>query len=107
MNYFRTLLNKDSLVFGIIAGIAVFAFGTLLILGLNYLAVKIASLNHGLKSDVVIIIGIALNILAMRVYFLKESTHTTAKGILFVSFVLIITFFALIKGHDFFPEYFI
>jgi hypothetical protein len=107
MNYIKTLLNKDGLVFGIIVGISVFVTGIILILGLNYLVVKAASLNHGLKSDFAVLIAVALDILAMRVYFLKETTHTTAKGILFVSFILIICFFAFIKGHGILPEYFI
>jgi hypothetical protein len=107
MNNIKIWLTKDNIIFGIFLGLTIFCIGFGLIYLVNFLIVKLASLNHGIRADVNVILAIALNVLSLSYYFRNVETHKTARGILFVTFLLVVIFFTLFRNWSSFPGYFI
>jgi hypothetical protein len=89
----RTMLKKDLYVFGfglgILTPVALFA----LIYGLNYLLVLMGIAHFYLDLQTHLFISLFGNLLPIRYYFVNLTYDKTGRGILFVTFVIVLLFF--------------
>jgi len=88
------MLKKDHFVFGILIGLVIPVLLYALILLINYLLVNAAVTYIYLERKPHILISIAGNLLPIRYYFVNLKSDKTGRGILLVTFILIILFFA-------------
>jgi len=93
-------LMKDSLSFGIMLGLiipvpaALFFAGTLRLVQYNF-----HFLSRVRDADI-LLLGIAVNLLVMRFYFVKFKLADTGKGIMLVSVLMVILFFVFLKNSS-------
>ena len=88
------LLNKDSHLTGIIIGLILPIIGFILAFGLTTLIDFIGHTYLNLYLKEFQMIGIAFNLWPIRYYFVKKKHELTGRGILLVTFIYIIAFFA-------------
>jgi hypothetical protein len=87
------MLKKDHYVFGlglgILTPIALFA----LIFGMNFLLVQIGIAHFYLDLQTHLFISLFGNLLPIRYYFVNLTYDKTGRGILFVTFMIVLVFF--------------
>lgn len=88
------MLKRDHFVFGIFIGLIIPVMLYALILLINYLLVNAAVTHIYLERKSHILIGIAGNLLPIRYYFVSLKFDKTGRGILLITFILLILFFA-------------
>ena len=90
MNFIKT----DHYAFGLAVGIAIpgILFG--LILGINYFLVAIGVARFYLDLQTHVFISIFGNLLAIRYYFVTLKYDKTGRGVLLITFVVVLLFFA-------------
>ena len=91
MEFFK----KDHIIFGSALGlfIPVFIFG--LILLINYFLIQAGMVQVYLDRKIDLLIGITGNLVPIRYYFVNLKFEKTGRGVLLVTFILFISFFAL------------
>lgn len=89
------MLKKDHYIFGIMMGILtpVLVYGA--ILGINYLLLVIDVARFFLDDETHVLISLAGNLLPIRYYFVNLTFDKTGRGVLLITFVLILLFFAV------------
>ncbi|MBM3435334.1 MAG: hypothetical protein FJY07_03845 [Bacteroidetes bacterium] len=89
------MLKNDHLLFGILIGLIlpVMIFGMIYLV--NYFLVNSGVTSYFINRKALVLIGIAGNVIPIRYYFVNARLDKTARGILLVTFVMIILFFAL------------
>jgi len=90
-----TYLKSDSLLLGIIVGIVFpgIIYGILHLLNVSF--PNPATKYTFLKESTIQILGIAVNALTLRFYLIKLKADKTGRGIMLVTFIMAILFFAL------------
>ena len=92
------MFNRNSLWLGIVIGIAM----PLILYGLMYLVLLLY--NHYAEGEVILnermlqIIAPVANLLFIRYYFVTRKYEDTGRGVLLVTFVYVISYFAINWG---------
>ena len=88
------MLNKDHYIFGLGIGLVVPALLFGIILFMNYILVElgIAKLYFDLQTH--ILVSFFGNLLPIRYYFVNLAYDKTGRGVLLVTFILVLAFFA-------------
>lgn len=95
---FRKIVNTlrtDSMLTGVVLGIALplVAFG--LLVGLNALLEVLSGKDEVIKMATIALVSIFANLFTLRHYLVKLKQDRTGRGIMLVTFVLAIAYFAL------------
>ena len=87
------VLKKDHYLFGLIIGIAlpVFVFGAILLFNLILMQIGVAHFYLDLETH--ILISFFANLLPIRYYFVNLTFDKTGRGVLLITFVVILLFF--------------
>jgi hypothetical protein len=93
-------LMKDSLSFGIMLGLLIPVPAALFFAAvLRLVQYNLHSLSYVRDADI-LLLGIAVNLVVMRFYFMKFKLADTAKGIMLVSVLMGILFFVFLKNSS-------
>lgn len=89
------MIKKDHYIFGLAVGIIVpiLLFGFILLM--NYFLILIDVAKFYLDLQTQILISLFGNLLPIRYYFVNLKMDKTGRGVLLITFVLILAFFAL------------
>ena len=90
----KKILHRDSLLFGIILGIGL----PLILFGILYAVSTIfspAGSGYLIKLSTIILVSVLPNLFVLRYYLLKLNLDKTGRGILLVTFILAIGYFAV------------
>lgn len=91
---------KDSLPFGLMLGLIIPVPAALFFAGL----LRLVQYNFHFLSRVrdadILLLGIALNLVVMRFYFVKFKLADTGKGIMLISVAMVILFFLFLKNSS-------
>lgn len=90
------MFKKDSFLFGIIIGLVL----PLIIFGIFFLINKLLvnSFNFAeIKRNTVVLVSVFSNLLPIRLYFVNLKMDKTGRGILGITFFLMILFFIFIR----------
>ncbi len=85
--------NRDSFVFGLIIGLLIPAIGFVVFYLMDMLAQSLFSKDQICKTTIMQLVSFALNLLAIRYYFVNLKFEKTGRGVLFVTFIYLILFF--------------
>lgn len=88
--------KKDSHVFGAIIGLFLPVVTFILFHFVSKLIMMGINVDLSVYSFAVKLLGIAMNLLPMRYYFVKLKMELTGRGILLVTFIYLIVYFWLI-----------
>jgi hypothetical protein len=88
-------LKKDSFILGLILGITIplFLFG--LILMINFIIIQIGVTPIYLDRKIHVLISLTGNLLPVRYYFVTLKYDKTGRGVLLITFLLMMLFFVL------------
>lgn len=91
---------KDSLPFGLLLGLIIPVPATLIFAGI----LRLVQYNFHFLSRVrdadILLLGIAVNLVVMRFFFVKFKLADTGKGIMLVSVAMVILFFLFLKNSS-------
>ena len=91
-------LKKDKLSLGALIGLVIpLPVAVLFAVVLRLIQVNFHILQNTRIADM-LLLGVAFNLLIMRYYIIKLKFENTAKGLIIVSFVIILLFFLLLKN---------
>ena len=91
------MLRRDSLWFGILIGtVSPFIFYGFLVL-VNLVLSGFFSEDQEIKRKTMFLLSIFINLLPIRIYFVSLKMDKTGRGILLITFALVILFFILIN----------
>ena len=91
--------NKDSFVFGLIIGLLIPAIGFVIFYLMDMLAQSLFSKDQICKTTTIQLVSFALNLFAIRYYFVNLKFEKTGKGLLFVTFIYLFLFFFFSHGR--------
>ena len=91
------MLKKDKISLGLLIGILLPAafYGILKLVNLGL--IEIRNENFQIKEHTIILLSIFINIVPIRYYFVNLKFDRTGRGILMVTFILMVLFFVIIK----------
>lgn len=89
------MIKKDNYIFGAVAGLLIPAAMFGLILLVNFLFIRVGFVYNYLDRKIHLLISITVNLLPIRYYFVNLKFDKTGRGILLITFILFILFFAL------------
>jgi hypothetical protein len=92
------MLKKDHIIFGILIGLVIPVLFYALILLINFILVNAKVVEIYLNKEAHVLLGITGNLIPIRYYFVNLKLDKTGRGLLLVTFILIILFFSL-KGR--------
>jgi hypothetical protein len=91
---------KDSLPFGLLLGLIIPVPAALFFAGI----LRLVQYNFHFLSRVrdadILLLGVAVNLVVMRFYFVKFKLADTGKGIMLVSVAMVILFFFFLKNSS-------
>jgi hypothetical protein len=90
MQFFK----KDHIIFGAALGLFIPVVIFILILLINYILLQAGMIHVYLDRKIHILISITGNLVPIRYYFVNLKFDKTGRGILLVTFILFISFFA-------------
>jgi hypothetical protein len=94
-------LKQDSLILGIILGTIIpVPFALLFASLLRLIQYNLHFLGRVRDADI-LLLGIAINLVVMRFYFVKFKFENTGKGILILTVIMILLFFFFLKSSNF------
>ncbi|MFU8844025.1 MAG: hypothetical protein ACNA7V_09490 [Bacteroidales bacterium] len=88
-------LKADHFVFGLIIGILALLFMFGLIAGINHILIKMGVAYHTLDLITHIMVSFFGNLILIRYYFVNLKYDKTGRGVLLITFVLVIVLFVL------------
>ena len=91
------MLKKDTIWLGIIMGIVLPAVFGIFIFLIDLLIFYITRYGHVIHRHDMILISIFINLLPIRIYFVNLKFDRTGKGVLLVTFILVLLFFIFIR----------
>lgn len=88
------MLKKDNYIFGLLIGIVspLALFG--LIYGINYLLMMMGVAKYFLDFQTHVFVSLFGNLIPIRYYFVNLTYDKTGRGVLLITFVVILIFFA-------------
>lgn len=89
--YFR----KDKFLLGIVIGILLPAIFYLFLYALDLVVIELANTHMLAKQQYLYLVSIAVNLFAIKYYFVNLKYDKTGRGILFVTFVFAMLYFLL------------
>ena len=91
-------LKKDELSLGVLIGlVAPLPVAVLFAVILRLIQINIHILGNTRITDM-LLLGVGTNLLIMRYYIIKLKFENTAKGLIIVSFIIILLFFIFLKN---------
>lgn len=90
------MLNRDSIGFGVVIGIVLPAIIYGILYLINLFLVSAFSEAMMIRHETQILISIFTNLLPVRIYFVNLKYDKTGRGILLVTFLMMILYFSLI-----------
>ena len=92
-------LKKDELSLGVLIGlVAPLPVAVLFAVILRLIQINIHILGNTRITDM-LLLGVGTNLLIMRYYIIKLKFENTAKGLIIVSFIIILLFFIFLKNN--------
>jgi hypothetical protein len=88
-------LKKDNFIFGAILGICIPLILYSLILLINFILVQLGITQVYLDRKIHVLISITGNLLPIRYYFVTLKYDKTGRGVLLITFILMMLFFVL------------
>ena len=85
--------NRDSFIFGLIIGLLIPAIGFVVFYLMDMLIQSLFSRDQLCKATTMQLVSIALNLFAIRYYFVNLKFEKSGRGVLFVTFIYLIFFF--------------
>ena len=89
------IIKKDQFIFGMLIGLFLPIVLFFLILLLNYILLQMGVAKFYLNLEAHILISMFGNLLSIRYYFVNLTFEKTGRGVLLVTFVVILLFFIL------------
>ncbi|MFO7614606.1 MAG: hypothetical protein R6W71_08215 [Bacteroidales bacterium] len=91
------MLKKDNIAFGILIGIALPAmlFGLLMLI--TFIAGSNTTWSRHMESSRMMILSVFINLVPIRIYFVNWKLDKTGRGVLLVTFILMVIYFASIR----------
>jgi hypothetical protein len=93
-------LMKDSLSFGIMLGLLIPVPAALFFAAILRLVQYNLHFLSRVRDADILLLGIAVNLVVMRFYFVKFKLADTGKGIMLVSVLMVILFFVFLKNSS-------
>jgi hypothetical protein len=91
-------LKKDELSLGVLIGLVIpLPVAVLFAVILRLIQINFHILGNTRIADM-LLLGVAVNLLIMRYYIIKLKFENTAKGLIIVSFIIILLFFLFLKN---------
>lgn len=91
-------LKKDKLSLGVLIGLVIpLPVAVLFAVILRLVQINFHILDNTRITDM-LLLGVAVNLLIMRYYIIKLKFENTAKGLIIVSFIIILLFFLFLKN---------
>lgn len=87
------MFKKDHYILGLAIGIVVPTLLFSIIWGMNFLLFQIGVAHFYLNLETHVLISIAGNLLPIRYYFVNLTFDKTGRGVLLITFALILIFF--------------
>ncbi len=91
------MLKKDAIWFGIVMGMVLPALCGVFIFLVDLLIFNITEYGHVIHRHDMILISIFINLLPIRIYFVNLKYDRTGRGVLLVTFIMMILFFIFIR----------
>jgi len=92
-------LKKDELSLGVLIGLVTpLPVAVLFAVILRLIQINIHILGNTRITDM-LLLGVGTNLLIMRYYIIKLKFENTAKGLIIVSFIIILLFFIFLKNN--------
>lgn len=91
------MLKKDSIWLGVAVGLAAPLLSFLVLTGMNHLLVLTGAVHAAIPETILYLLSIFINLLPVRIYFVNFKYDKTGRGVLFVTFILMILFFGFIE----------
>jgi hypothetical protein len=91
------MFKKDHFLLGVIIGLIMPVLIAALVFLINYLLVSAAITQVYLDRKAHYMMGIAGNLLPIRYYFVNVQFDRTGRGVVLVTFVLILLFFSVLN----------
>jgi hypothetical protein len=88
-------LKKDSFILGAVLGIIIPLILYGLILLISFLLVQMGITQVYLDRKIHVLISLTANLLPIRYYFVTLKYDKTGRGVLFITFILMMLFFVL------------
>ncbi len=96
----KKLFEINSYLSGFIQALLMPALGTALLLPFFRLLIRLTG-SHFIDDSGILLLSIIPNLLVMRYYIIKAGLENTGRGIIVVTLILVVLFFAFIHGHSF------
>ena len=95
---FSKLLDRDSLLLGIIAGMLL-PVPAILILGSILMGIQhFFHFALNFRQIDIILLSLATNLILARYYFLTRNYEKTGRGLIVITFICVIVFFAFLRN---------
>jgi hypothetical protein len=91
------MLKRDNIPFGIVIGLALTAIFFGLLKLANIALESFWNENFKIKDHTILLLSIFINIVPIRYYFVNLKFDKTGRGVLLVTFILMVIFFIFIK----------
>ncbi|MBN2173327.1 MAG: hypothetical protein JW731_04305 [Bacteroidales bacterium] len=88
------MLNKDHYIFGLAIGLLVPTLLFAVILLMNYILIQLGIAKFYFDLQTHILVSFFGNLLPIRFYFVNLTYDKTGRGVLLVTFLLVLVFFA-------------
>ena len=89
------IFKKDNYIFGALLGLIIPAIIYGLILMINLVLVQSGIVKNEINLQTHLLISFAVNLLAIRYYFVNLKYDKTGRGLLLITFILFMLFFVL------------
>ena len=96
----KSWLKQDKIAFGLLLGLiipmpAALIFAFLIRIIQNYL-----HFFTRVRDTDLLLLGVAINLIIMRYYFVKYKLENTAKGIMIITLLMVLAFFLFLKNSS-------
>lgn len=91
------MLKKDNIVIGMVIGLALPAILYVLLKLVNIAIINFWHESFQIREHTMLLLSIFINLVPIRYYFVNLKFDKTGRGLLLVTFVLMILFFVIIK----------
>ena len=87
--------KKDSMILGVIMGLVLPVIFYAILFSLFFIIREIFSLGSFITNNKIMLIAIFINLFSLRYYFVTLKFDQSGKGILLVTFIYIVAYFAI------------
>lgn len=91
------MLKKDNIWLGVLVGMVLPAIFYLVIKGILLLVHQFSGKSAILQEETIYLLSIFINLVPIRLYFVNFKSDKTGRGILLVTFIMMVAYFAATK----------